>query len=67
MTEPAPPLAAAQRDLARAYAGGAPGVFVLGLVWLVAGAIWHLHGIFATFAALFIAAALILRRWRART
>jgi len=48
------PLAAAQQDLARAYAGGAPGVLVSGLVWLIAGAVWQLHGIMAAFAALFI-------------
>ncbi|BBB07068.1 DUF7010 family protein [Sphingopyxis sp. EG6] len=47
------PLAAAQRDLAQAYAGGAPGVFVSGLVWLIAGAVWKLHGVNAAFAALF--------------
>ena len=47
------PLTAAQRDLARAYAGGAPGVFVSGLVWLIAGAVWQLHGGNAAFAALF--------------
>ncbi|KTE06142.1 DUF7010 family protein [Sphingopyxis sp. H115] len=47
------PLAAAQHDLARAYAGGAPGVLVSGLVWLVAGAMWQLHGTMAAFAALF--------------
>lgn len=54
MTETAPSLATAQQDLARAYAGGAPGVFVSGLVWLIAGAIWQLHGINAAFIALFI-------------
>jgi hypothetical protein len=47
-------LAAAQRDLSRAYAGGAPGVFVSGLVWLVAGTIWQLHDMMAAFAALFV-------------
>lgn len=47
-------LAAAQHDLARAYAGGAPGVLVSGLVWLIAGAIWQLHGTMAAFAALFV-------------
>lgn len=46
-------LTAAQRDLAQAYAGGAPGVFVSGLVWLIAGAVWPLHGTTAAFAALF--------------
>lgn len=47
------PLAIAQQDLARAYAGGAPGVLVSGVVWLVAGAVWQLHGTMAAFAALF--------------
>ena len=47
------PLTAAQHDLSQAYAGGAPGVLVSGLVWLVAGAVWQLHGINAAFAALF--------------
>ncbi|MBR2173321.1 hypothetical protein [Sphingopyxis sp.] len=47
------PLAAAQNDLARAYAGGAPGVLVSGLVWLIAGTVWQLHGTTAAFAALF--------------
>ncbi len=54
MTGPAPSLAAAQQDLSRAYAGGAPGVFVSGLVWLIAGAVWQLHGINAAVIALFI-------------
>ena len=48
------PLAAAQQDLARAYAGGAPGVLVSGLVWLIAGAVWQFHGTMAAFAALFV-------------
>ncbi|WP_447749917.1 DUF7010 family protein [Sphingopyxis fribergensis] len=47
-------LAAAQNDLARAYAGGAPGVLVSGLVWLIAGAVWQLYGTMAAFAALFV-------------
>jgi hypothetical protein len=46
-------LIAAQHDLSRAYAGGAPGVLVSGLVWLVAGTVWQLHGTMAAFAALF--------------
>ena len=46
-------LAAARHDLARSYAGGAPGVLVSGLVWLIAGTIWQLHGTTAAFAALF--------------
>lgn len=52
MTEPA--LATLQRDLARAYAGGAPGVLVSGFVWLIAGTVWQLHGTMAAFAALFV-------------
>lgn len=47
-------LSIAQQDLARAYAGGAPGVLVSGLVWLIAGAVWQLHGVMAAFAALFV-------------
>lgn len=54
MTEPASSLTAAQQDLARAYAGGAPGVLVSGVVWLVAGIIWQLHGTMVAFVALFI-------------
>lgn len=53
MAESVHPLTAAQHDLARAYAGGAPGVLVSGLVWLIAGAVWQLHGTMAAFAALF--------------
>jgi hypothetical protein len=53
MTDAASPLAAAQHDLSRAYAGGAPGVFVSGLVWLIAGTVWQLHGTMAAFVALF--------------
>lgn len=45
---------AAQQDLSRAYAGGAPGVFVSGLVWLIAGAIWQLHSTMEAFVALFL-------------
>jgi hypothetical protein len=47
------PLAAAQHDLSQAYVGGAPGVMVSGLVWLIAGVVWQLYGIDAAFAALF--------------
>ena len=47
-------LSVAQQDLARAYAGGAPGVVVSGLVWVIAGAVWQLYGTMAAFAALFI-------------
>lgn len=54
MTDTLSPLNRAQQDLARAYAGGAPGVLVSGLVWLVAGAVWQLHGTMAAFIALFV-------------
>lgn len=47
------PLAAAQHDLSRAYSGGAPGVLVSGLVWLIAGTVWQLHDTTAAFAVLF--------------
>lgn len=47
-------LTTAQQDLSRAYAGGAPGVLISGLVWLIAGMVWQLHGTTAAFAALFI-------------
>ena len=54
MTDTPSPLHQAQKDLARAYAGGAPGVLVSGLVWLVAGTVWQLHGTMAAFIALFV-------------
>ncbi|MBL0914733.1 MAG: hypothetical protein IBJ13_04235 [Sphingopyxis sp.] len=47
-------LSEAQSDLSQAYAGGAPGVFVPGLVRLIAGAMWQLHGTIAAFIALFV-------------
>ncbi|MDZ3830541.1 MAG: hypothetical protein U0S50_01830 [Sphingopyxis sp.] len=54
-----PSLSEAQRDLSRAYAGGAPGVFASGLVWLIAGTMWQFHGTKAGFAALFIGGMMI--------
>lgn len=51
MTEPT--LKAAQADLGRAFIGGATGVFVSGLVWLIAGGVWIMHGGNAAFWALF--------------
>jgi hypothetical protein len=36
---------AAQNDLAQAFAGGAPGVFVSGMAWLIAGLVWETSGI----------------------
>jgi hypothetical protein len=54
MNHPAVSLLAAQQDLNRAYVGGAPGVFVSGLVWLIAGTVWQLHGTTPAFIALFV-------------
>ncbi len=51
MTEPT--LKQAQADLGRAFIGGAPGVLVSGLVWLVAGGAWMMHGANAAFWAVF--------------
>lgn len=50
----------AQRELCRAYVGGAPGVFVSGIVWLVAGLIWLRSGVGPAFAALFVGGMLIV-------
>lgn len=49
----------AQRDMRRAEVGGGPGVFVSGLVWLVAGLVEGNRGVSAGFAALFIGGMLI--------
>lgn len=49
----------AQRDMRRAEAGGGPGVFVSGLVWLIAGLVESSRGVHAGFAALFIGGMLI--------
>ena len=51
MTEPT--LKAAQADLGRAFVGGATGVFVSGLVWLIAGGVWMMHGANSAFWAVF--------------
>lgn len=47
-------IAAAQHDMRTSYAGGAPGVLVSGLVWLIAGFVWASKGIAPGFLALFI-------------
>ena len=52
-------IAAAQQDLSNAYARGAPGVFVSGVVWLVAGTLWQTQSLATGFAALFIGGILI--------
>lgn len=71
-------LTAIRQDLARAYAGGAPGVLVSGLVWSIVGAMLlvaapALFGIglpinlgFLVGIVELIAAMPILQRWRAR-
>lgn len=52
-------IAAAQEDISKAYVRGAPGVFVSGLVWLVAGALWQIRDLETGFAALFVGGILI--------
>ncbi|QFT78096.1 hypothetical protein [Erythrobacter sp. THAF29] len=47
-------IAAAQADLRRAYADGGPGVFISGLVWLVAAVIEARDGVATGFVVLFI-------------
>jgi hypothetical protein len=53
-------IAAAQRDMAIAYVGGAPGVFVSGAAWLIAAIVEQSHGIHAAFAVLFVGGMLIV-------
>ncbi|PZN92223.1 MAG: hypothetical protein DCF31_17095 [Alphaproteobacteria bacterium] len=50
---------AAQRDLGRAYVGGAPGVLASGVVWLVAGLVLASRGVNSAFLALFFGGMLI--------
>lgn len=52
-------IADAQQDMARAHVRGAPGVFVSGLVWLIAGVLWARSGVETGFLALFIGGILI--------
>jgi len=52
-------VADAQQDMARAHLGGAPGVFVSGLVWLIAGGVWERFGLETAFSALFVGGILI--------
>ncbi len=51
---------AAQRDVAAAHAGGAPGVFVSGIAWSTAGLVGLRHGPQAVFAVLFLGGMLIV-------
>ena len=50
----------AQREMRRAYVNGAPGVFVSGLVWVVAGIVWSRFGTATAFAVLFFGGMLIM-------
>ena len=52
-------IAAAQSDMTRAHAYGAPGVFVSGAVWLIAGVLWDRQDVVAGFYALFVGGMLI--------
>lgn len=45
--------------MARAHVGGAPGVLVSGLVWLVAGGLWERYSLGTGFLALFVGGMLI--------
>jgi hypothetical protein len=53
-------IAAAQRDIATAYVGGAPAVCVSGVVWLIAGLVELNHGAQVAFAVLFVGGMLIV-------
>lgn len=52
-------IADAQQDMATAHVRGAPGVFVSGLVWLIAGVLWERYGVATGFIALFVGGTLI--------
>lgn len=52
-------IAAAQSDMSRAHVHGAPGVFVSGAVWLIAGVLWDRQDVVAGFYALFVGGMLI--------
>lgn len=53
-------IAAAQRDISNAYVGGAPGVFISGIAWLIAALMNTRYGAKEAFAALSIAGMLIV-------
>ena len=50
----------AQREVAIANLGGAPGVLVSGIAWLVAGGVWLRADVTAAFAVLFVGGMLIV-------
>ena len=49
----------AQRDMRRAYVNGGVGIFVSGLVWVIAGAVTFYVNLFSGMAALFLGGMLI--------
>ena len=53
-------IAMAQRDISAAYVGGAPGVFVSGVVWLIAGVVKQSESATVAFAVLFFGGMLIV-------
>lgn len=53
-------IAMAQRDISAAYVGGAPGVFVSGVVWLIAGVVQLGESANVAFAVLFFGGMLIV-------
>ena len=52
-------IATAQEEMSSAHVHGAPGVFVSGVVWLVAGWLWTRHGVEKGFLGLFVGGILI--------
>lgn len=52
-------IATAQEEMSRAHVHGAPGVFVSGLVWLIAGWLWARYGVEQGFYGLFVGGILI--------
>ena len=52
--------ATAQRDISQAYVAGSPGVFVSGIVWLVAGVLRTAFSAETAFAGLFVGGMLIV-------
>jgi hypothetical protein len=49
----------AQRDMRRAYVNGGVGIFVSGLVWVIAGAVTFYVNLFSGMATLFLGGMLI--------
>ncbi|WP_295494731.1 hypothetical protein [Sphingorhabdus sp. EL138] len=52
-------LGESQRDMRRAYVNGGVGIFVSGLLWVIAGAVTHYGDLFSGMAALFFGGMLI--------